>query len=253
MTDHPYVPLPAGTALGKSFEYGLDINLGTVAVPAWQTVRRISGFAPSYPPITADVQSYDDRGATNEDVTGRSFALAFTMQVNRSVTTGLMLPEAEKLFAADKGTGGNAVVQVRWYHKPDSGVASPNDAFTGYATVSLTRQNTGNAETEWWSVALTGKGSFTAITNPAVAWTATAPTLASALPAAAAAGTIVTITGANLLGATSVKFGAVEGAEKECGRFRDRRTGRRAMVGDGDWGTDRALSRARLWRRAMWS
>ena len=49
------VQLPAGTVLGKSYEYGLDINLGPYGSPDWQSFRRISGFAPTFPPATEDV------------------------------------------------------------------------------------------------------------------------------------------------------------------------------------------------------
>ena len=94
------VPLPAGTTLGKSFEYGLDINLGTAGSPSWQPIRRISAWAPSYPGTPQDQATYDDLGATNEAITARSFATSFTVQGNRSLTSGLFLPEVEALLAA---------------------------------------------------------------------------------------------------------------------------------------------------------
>ena len=64
------VPLPTGTMLGKSFEYGCDINVGTFTTPIWQPFRRISGFQPTPTPQTQDAQTYDDLGAPNNDVTG---------------------------------------------------------------------------------------------------------------------------------------------------------------------------------------
>jgi len=36
------VTLPAGSTLGKSFEYGIDVNLGTFAAPVWQPDRPLS-------------------------------------------------------------------------------------------------------------------------------------------------------------------------------------------------------------------
>ena len=213
MSEHPHVPLPAGSTLGKSFEYGLDINLGTTASPSWQPVRRISGWAPTYPATSVDITSYDDRGSTSNEVTARSFSASFTVQGNRSLTTGLYLPELEVLLAAQKATGNSAVVEVRWYHKPDEGAPNPSDAGAAYCTVEATRQNTGNAEAEWYSVTLTGRGKFTPIANPFGGWDVTTPTLASALPTAAGGGDMVTITGTGLLGATVVKFGAVNAGE----------------------------------------
>lgn len=213
MSDHPFVPLPADSSLGKSFEYGIDINLGTAGAPVWQPIRRISAWAPTYPATTQDVATYDDRGAENAEVTGRSFATAFTVQGNRSLTTGLYLPEVEALWAAAKGIGGQAVVDIRWYHKPDSGAPNPADAGQAYCTVEATRQNTGNAEAEVFAVTLTGKGRFTPIANPFAGWDVTTPVLASIQPEGAEGGELVTITGSGLLGATAVAFGATPAAE----------------------------------------
>jgi len=210
------VPLPAGTTLGKSFEYGLDINLGTSASPIWQPVRRISGFQPTPTPTTQDAQTYDDLGATNSDVTGWSWALAFNVQVNRSITTGLYLEEVEALLARTKPSakGEAAVIEVRWYHKPEAGTANPNDAGQGVATVAYTRQNTGPAgEIEVLSVTLTGKGPAEEIANPFTGWDDTpAPKIASVSPAGRGAGGMVTIIGTGFLDATDVKFGATSAA-----------------------------------------
>ena len=211
------VPLPAGTTLGKSFEYGLDVNLGTESSPIWQTVRRISGFQPSPTPTTSDVQTYDDLGSPNSDVTGWGWGLAFNVQVNRSITTGMYLAEIEALLARTKpsATGSSAVIETRWYHKPESGAANPTDAGRGLATVTYTRQNSGpNGEIEMLSITLTGKGTYEEIINPFVGWAVTAPVVTSvsaAAPATNPAGTgkQVTITGTNLTGATAVTFKAI--------------------------------------------
>ena len=213
MSDHPFVPLPAGTTVGRSFEYGLDVNLGTYASPSWQPIRRISGWAPAFAAITSPTDTYDDRGAPNEDVTGRGFSASFTVQANRSLSTGLYLPEVEAILAASKATLAAATLDVRYYHKPDTGAAAPNDAGRATCRVEAARQNTGNADTEVWSVTLTGKGKVLDIVNPFTGWAVGAPTVSAVTPAAATAGKLVTITGAGFLGATVVKFGAVNAAE----------------------------------------
>lgn len=206
------VPLPAGTTLGKSFEYGLDVNLGTSAVPIWQPIRRISGFQPTPTPTTQDAQTYDDLGAQNSDVTGWSWNLVFNVQVNRSVTTGLYLPEIEALLARTRPSakGEAATIDVRWYHKPETGEPNPTDAGRGIATVAYTRQNTGPAgEIEVLAITLTGKGPYEEITNPFPGWdNAPAPAVSSVLPTAQGAGDQVTVTGTGFLEATDVKFGA---------------------------------------------
>ncbi len=198
------VPLPAGTALGKSFEYGMDVNLGTYDVPVWQAVRRMSAWAPTYPKTTESTTSYDDLGAPNEDVTGRGFATAFTVQGNRSTATGLYLPEIEAILSAAKSKGEAAVLDIRWYHKPESGTPNPNDAGRAFVTVEATRQNTGDAQNEIFSVSLAGKGEFEKIANPFAGWGATAPVISTVLPAAAGDGAMITITGNGFSGATAV-------------------------------------------------
>jgi hypothetical protein len=206
------VPLPAGSTLGKSFEYGIDVNLGTSAVPSWQPVRRISGFNPTPTPTTQDAQTYDDLGAQNNDVTGWSFGLAFNVQVNRSLTTGLYLPEVEAILARTKPSakGELAVLEVRWYHKPELGTPNPTDAGRGLATVAVTRQNTGpNGEIEVLSVTLTGKGPYDEIANPFTGWDLTAPVIGSVTPEGAGDGDLVTITGTGFLGATAVSIDAL--------------------------------------------
>lgn len=206
------VPLPAGTALGKSYEYGVDINLGTSAAPVWQPFRRISGFQPTPTPTTQDAQTYDDLGAANADVTGWSFALAFNIQVNRSLSSGLYLPEVEALLARTRPSskGDAAVAEVRWYHKPELGTPHPTDAGQGLVTVALSRQNTGPAgEIEVLSVTLTGKGPATEIANPFLGWEVTAPVVTSISPDTAEEGDLVTLTGSGLLGITAVTFGGI--------------------------------------------
>lgn len=167
------VPLPTGTVLGKSFEYGLDVNVGTAESPTWQSFRRISGFQPTPTPTTQDAQTYDDLGAPNTDVTGWGMNLAFVAQVNRLATSGLYLPEVEKLLAAtgSGSVGESAVIEARWYHKPSEGVPNPTDAGRGYFTVGYTRQNTGpGGEIEQFAFTLTGKGEYEKITNPWLGW-----------------------------------------------------------------------------------
>lgn len=207
------VPLPADTTLGKSFEYGLDVNLGTSGSPSWQPVRRMSAWSPSYPATETDASTYDDLGADNSEVTGRSFNTSFTVQANRSLTTGQYLPEVEALMAAAKAIGEAAVIEVRWYHKPEFGTPNPSDAGRAYVTVSISRQNTGNADNEVLSVTLTGKGKFTPIENPFAGWDVTDPVLSSITPPDAEAGELVTISGSGLLGATAVAFGATPAEE----------------------------------------
>ena len=208
------VTLPAGTTLGKSFEYGMDVNLGTHDAPVWAPLRRMFGFGMTPTPQTFDAQTYDDKGAPNADVGGWAFAIAVSTNINRSATTGEYLPEIEALRQRTLPTakGEAAQVEVRWYHKPETGTPNPTDAGRGYVTVAYSRSNTGpGGETEVWNWTLTGVGSYEVIANPFAGWDVTAPKLTSATPEGAGEGELVTIIGAGFVGVTGaggVKFGA---------------------------------------------
>ena len=202
------IPLPAGTTLGKSFEHGIEVNLGTRQAPDWQSIRRITGFAPTYPATTTDQATYDDGGAPNEAVSGRGFAAAFQVQGNRNQNTGLYLRELEAILAAGKRKGDAATLDVRWYHKPFTGEPNPTDAGRATVRVEVTRQNTGNAENEVYSVSFTGQGEFEEIANPFTGWDpTTAPVIRSVGPALRGTGELVTITGDGFLDATAVSIG----------------------------------------------
>ncbi|MBM3715087.1 MAG: hypothetical protein FJW64_05010 [Actinobacteria bacterium] len=198
------VILPVGSTLGKSFELGIDVNLGTYGQPDWRPIRRASAIAPTFPAVTSDVATYDDRGAPNEDVDSRGFAASLTVQGNRSLTTGLLLPELEAIVAAGRSSRDGAVLDIRFYHKPDVGTPNPNDAGRVLVRVDVTRQNTGNTGAEVYAVTFTGKGAFTPIPNPFQGWAASAPTISSVTPEGAKDGELITINGAGLIGATGV-------------------------------------------------
>lgn len=208
--------LPAGSTLGKSFEYGVDIDLNAFGItPAtWQSVRRMFNFVPTMTPITQDAATYDDKGSPNSDVSAWSFSLAFSVYVNHSATTGALPPELAALFTryGDK-IGNDAVAHVRWYHKPgDGSTPDPTDAFEGNVTVAIVRGNTGpDGTNEMWNVTLTGKGYATRITNPFTGWAtgATAPVITTVTPAGRSVGELVTINGSGFLGATGVSIDAV--------------------------------------------
>lgn len=214
--------LPAGSTLGKSFEYGVDVFDGPAAEaltapasdPRWLPVRRAYGINPTMTPITQDAQTYDDKGSPNADVSAWSFTLALSALVNRSSTTGELVPELRVLHDryGDK-INDAAVVGVRWYHKPaDGSTPDPRDAFRGLATVALTRANVGpDGANEAWNLTLTGKGYATRINNPFTGWVDgdDAPVVTSVSPEGAASGDMVTISGSAFAGASGVMFDAL--------------------------------------------
>lgn len=203
--------LPAGTALGHSYEYGVDINIGTTASPIWQPVRRISDVQVTPTPKTQPAQTYDDFGADNNDVTGWTTNLSFAVQANRSTATGLYLPEVEAIRARvlPSAKGEAAVLEARWYHKPESGAPNPTDAGRGFFTVAIQRGAIGSdGATETLNVTLSGKGTATAIANPFQGWGAAAPTIATMAPSGGSTGDLITITGTGFVGTTGVTVNA---------------------------------------------
>jgi hypothetical protein len=210
--------LPAGTTLGRSYEYGLDLNLGTAESPIWTPVRRISDFQPTNTPTTQTAQTYDDFGSPNDEVTAWAWSAAFAVQANRSTSTGLYLAEVEALLARTRpeAKGDAAVIEARWYHKPESGTPNPADALQGFATVSVQRANIGSdGATEVLNVTLTGKGPGRSIANPFLGWDATAPSVQAVTPSGRGEGDLVTITGAGFVGATDVTVDGVDALDFE--------------------------------------
>ncbi|WP_454301097.1 phage tail tube protein [Salana multivorans] len=209
--------VPAGTILGKSFEYGLDVNTGTSEAPVWTTVRRMFNFQPTPTPVTTDAQTYDDEGSQNQSVTAWNWALAFTTQVNRNGTTGEYLPEVEALLARTKPSakGAAAQIEVRWYHQPDSaagGVPNPDDAGRGIATVAGQRGNIGpDGSIEIINWTLTGVGAYEEIENPLTA--DTAPAVTAAAPTGAETGDTITITGTGFTGVTGTSGVTIGGTD----------------------------------------
>jgi hypothetical protein len=206
--------LPAGSALGHSYEYGIDINLGTHDVPVWQPARRISNFNPATTPKKQPAQTYDDFGADNAETVSSNTNLAFAAQANRSTSTGLYLPEIEALLARTRPSakGAAAVIEARWYHKPESGTPNPTEAGQGYFDVGVARANTGSdGAVEVFNFTLTGKGQAWEIANPFTGWAAAVPTIASASPVTPAAGTgdLLTLSGTGFSGTTAVTIGAI--------------------------------------------
>lgn len=209
--------LPAGSTLGKSFEYGVDVFDGTAAEsltalatdPRWLPIRRALNVVPAMTPITQPAQSYDDKGSPNDDVSAWSWTLGMAAFVNRSATTGEPVPELKVIQGryGDK-IADAAKVGVRYYHKPaDGSTPDPAEAFQGIATVAYTRNNAGPEGTnEQWGITLTGVGYATRIANPFTGWAdnTDTPVIATVLPAGQSVGEQVTITGQGFTGTTGV-------------------------------------------------
>lgn len=156
------------TEYGFSYEYAVDINLGTLETPDWQQIRFISAVDPQVTPVTQDAATYEDKGSPNQVKLSESWTLGFTVQVHR--IEGGFLPEVEKLLQLNgpDAVGNAATGHFRWYDNPAGAGAAPsdNDAFEGYGTVQVNRGQTGNDQIGVWQVTVTGQGRRIKITNP---------------------------------------------------------------------------------------
>jgi hypothetical protein len=220
------VDLPAGTIRGKSYEYGVRVNIAERdEPPVFIDVRRLFGYSPTFTPATSDARTYDDLGAQNNSVDAWSFALAFSTFVNRSRETGEYLPEIEALLRRTRPTAidVDAEIEVQFFHKPAKGAPNADDAGQGFATVSYQRGQTApDGQNETWNWTLTGVGAYTPIANPFEGWPGDAPIISSLLPASGPAGELVTIRGTGFMdadgtvlvtGADGVKFGTANATD----------------------------------------
>lgn len=162
-------PTDVARQAAYSYEYGVAINTGTAAAPAWSPIRFISGVDPARTPKTQDAATYDDMGADNAPVVGESWTLQFTVQQQRTAD-GAFLAEVEALMKLTKPTaiGTAASGEFLWYDKPSDATAKPNptEAFRGVGTVDIKRGNTGNADIGVFNVTITGQGPRKQVVNP---------------------------------------------------------------------------------------
>lgn len=215
--------LPSGSALGKSYEYGFDVYNGPSidAMAAaddsalWLPVHRALNIAPNMTPVTQTAQTYDDKGSQNNDVTAWNWTLGASVYVNRSASTGLMVPELKAIYDRIGDTKGeDAKIGARWYHKPSDGSApNPDESWKGLATVAPTRGNTApDGANELSNITLTGTGPAIRSTYLFPGWAddTTAPTILAITPAGQAADEQIRIDGSQFNGATGVTIDAVE-------------------------------------------
>ena len=159
-----------------SYEYGVDVNTGTAELPVWTPFKAPTGIDPQVTPVTTDRSSYDDLGSPNESKISESWTLGFSALAFRD-ETGAYQPEIEKLMTltGPDVKGSAAVGHFRWYDKPSEGIPNENDAFEGFATVTLNRGSTDNASGGSWAITLAGKGRRKQIVNPFDGWPVVVP------------------------------------------------------------------------------
>lgn len=191
----------------SSFEWLLDIALVPVspAAPSWLNYPDITALQPNGTPKTSDGTTYANKGQDDVSTIGESFNLALNGKIVKNAL-GEAMPVVSLLIDAadahlDGGDPSKKVILARYYH-----FSIPDLAYEFSAEVNWARQNTGNADNEFFSFTLTSKGDRKKISNPAVG-PAVAPTIDSATPSGAAEGEWVQIVGTGLNRVTNVTFG----------------------------------------------
>ncbi|KZM78401.1 phage tail tube protein [Cellulosimicrobium sp. I38E] len=204
--------VPAGFEHASSYEYAMDVNLGSVAEPLWQRVRLLTNLTVTRPKTTRDEQTYEDNGAPNQGITGVGHQLVPTLDTPRKAD-GSRLPEYAKMRDAANSKGEANTLHVRWYDFPktEGMTPDPDDAWEGFVTTDETWVNTGpTGEVRASQFTLTGKGEAHKIPNPAsTPGASTPPAITAVTPAGRSAGEQVTITGQNFVGVTGVTIDAL--------------------------------------------
>jgi hypothetical protein len=214
--------LPAGSSLGKSYEYGFDVYNGPSvdamaavdASPLWLPVRRALNIAPNMTPVQQTAQTYDDLGSQNNDTVAWNFTLGASAFVNRSVSTGLMVPELQAIYDRMGDTKGeDAKIGIRWYHKPSDGSApNPKESWKGLATVAPTRGNVApDGANELSNITFTGTGPAQRSTYIFDGWAddTSLPVILGITPEGQSIGDQIRIDGSSFDGATGVTIEAV--------------------------------------------
>lgn len=201
--------VPAGFEHASSYEYAMDVNLGTPAAPLWQRVRLVTNLAVTRPKQTRDEQTYEDNGAANQGIMGVGHNIVVTLDTPRKAD-GSRLPEYAKMRAAANSKGEANTLHVRWYDFPKTpGMApDPDDAWEGYVTTDESWVNTGpGGEVRAAQFTLAGKGEAVKIANPASTPGASVPpSLTAVTPTGRSVGEQVTISGSNFAGITDVSI-----------------------------------------------
>lgn len=168
----PETTLPLDTDLGFSYEYAIDINLGTDDAPVWQRIRFISDVNPQVESVNQDGQTYEDRGAPHPIKVSESWNLSYAQQLHYTQAGELVIEQAAlQQLTMPNVTGAAASAQFRWYDWPDPAERKPdpNEAFMGNATVSIARARTGaSGEVAAWNVTLSGQGRRLKIDHPMI-------------------------------------------------------------------------------------
>lgn len=181
---------------------GYRIEVSADGASNWLRVGGLNDLNPNISPNKVDSSNYESDGWAASEITMQNWSVA--LKANRQADGGVEDAGIALLRSCVGKFGDAARVYVRWYRTDGL-----DEAWQGRAIVELTPSKTGVADLNELSVTLTGDGALAPITNPYAP--SAVPSITSATPTGAAAGTQVEIKGAGFTGTvatTGVKFGA---------------------------------------------
>lgn len=185
-------------ALARRFKVDVSVDNTT-----WVPLKGLTDFNPQENATLQAANDYDSNGfeSYEKTITGVKVAI----KARRVLNAGAFDPGQELARATWLQFGTSARLYMRFYDRNGA-----TQAFSGQFLVDYQQSKTGVADIEEVGITFTADGIVSSITNPATA--PAVPAIATATPSGAAAGALVTVTGAyftGVTGATGVKIGGV--------------------------------------------
>lgn len=162
-------------------------------------IKGVNDYNPQVANTEADASAYDTDGWGSTEITLKNWSASVKTFVRTEA--GVLDPGIKLCRDTQLAFGDAARLWVRTYDRNTG-----KEARKGRAIVTYNRSKSGVTDLDEVQIDFKGDGPLTDIADVAV--TVPKPVVLSATPSGAAQGDQVTITGANFVGVTQVKFGA---------------------------------------------
>lgn len=188
---------PTDGTPGNSYEYGLDVKIGS----AWVNVPDITALNPAFTPKTRNRASYAAKGKARPNTYERDCTLTVNIEVVRDLL-GQYQEELQYLLDVAGMLDDDNRIELRFFD-----ALGADWAWQMEANVEHNRPQTGDEDAGWFGFTLASYGGVTRIPNPVN--DALVPGIISVLPAGQAVGEVVQIHGIALSGLTALTIDGV--------------------------------------------